>query len=68
MISKPDVIAPAHPGPVKAVGKYDDFVPEQLLDEANTRNRWDIQAQLKRVKPFSMPRVFTLKQKRRGFN
>jgi hypothetical protein len=28
--------------PNKAVEKFDDFTPEQLLDEANARSRLDI--------------------------
>jgi hypothetical protein len=28
--------------PVKAVEKYDDFIPEPLLDEANARSRLDL--------------------------
>jgi len=40
--SQSDAVALARLMPVKAVEKYDDFVPEQLLDEANARSRLDI--------------------------
>jgi len=37
-----DGVAIARLLPIKAVEKYDDFISEQLLDEANARNRLDI--------------------------
>ncbi len=40
--SEPDAIALAKLMPVKAVEKFDEFVPAALLDEANARNRLDI--------------------------
>lgn len=40
--SKVDAIALARLIPVKATDKFDGFVPEQLLDEANARNRLEI--------------------------
>ena len=40
--SQPDAIALARLMPVKAIEKYDDFAPEQLLDEANAQGRLDI--------------------------
>ena len=40
--SQPDAIALARLMPVKAIEKYDDFAPEQLLDEANALGRLDI--------------------------
>ncbi|MBI5387753.1 MAG: DEAD/DEAH box helicase [Verrucomicrobia bacterium] len=41
--SEPNAIALARLIPVKAVEKYDDFVPEALLDEANARSRLSLQ-------------------------
>ena len=40
--SEPDAVSLARLMPVKAIEKYDDFVPEPLLDEANARSRLDI--------------------------
>lgn len=40
--SQPDAVALARLMPNKAVEKFDDFTPEQLLDEANARSRLDI--------------------------
>lgn len=40
--SQCDAVALARLMPVKAVEKYDDFIPEQLLDVANARARLDI--------------------------
>lgn len=40
--SEPDALALARLMPVKAVENYDDFVPEPLLDDANTRSRLNI--------------------------
>ncbi|HEX5399678.1 MAG TPA: hypothetical protein VFY06_11595 [Verrucomicrobiae bacterium] len=40
--SKPDSIALARLLPMKAIGKFDDFAPEQLLDEANAQSRLDV--------------------------
>ena len=40
--SRPDSVALASLMPNKAVEKYDDFVPEQLLDEANARTRLNV--------------------------
>ena len=40
--SQPDAVALARLMPNKAVEKFDDFAPEQLLDEANARSRLDI--------------------------
>lgn len=40
--SQPDAVALARLMPNKAVEKYDDFVPEQLLDAANAGSRLDI--------------------------
>ena len=40
--SKPDAGALARLMPNKAVGKFDNFAPEQLLDEANAQSRLDI--------------------------
>jgi ATP-dependent Lhr-like helicase len=42
--SEPNALALARLMPVKAVEKFDDFVPEALLDEANCRSRLDIRA------------------------
>jgi ATP-dependent Lhr-like helicase len=44
--SQPDAVALARLMPKKAVEKFDDFAPEQLLDEANARSRLDIQEAL----------------------
>jgi hypothetical protein len=40
--SEPDSLALARLLPVKAVEKFDEFVPESLLDEANARSRLDV--------------------------
>jgi ATP-dependent Lhr-like helicase len=40
--SQPDAVALARLIPVKGFEKYDDFAPEQLLDEANAQGRLDI--------------------------
>lgn len=40
--SEPDALALARLMPVKAVEKYDGFIPEPLLDEANARSRLDL--------------------------
>lgn len=40
--SQPDAVALARLMPDKAAEKYDDFAPEQLLDEANAQSRLDI--------------------------
>jgi len=39
---KPDGIALARLMPIKAIEKFDDFVPEDLLDQANAQSRLDI--------------------------
>ena len=40
--SQPDAVALAHLMPAKAVEKYDGFIPEQLLDEANAQSRLNV--------------------------
>ena len=40
--SERDALALARLLPVKAVEKYDDFIPESLLDQANARSRLDL--------------------------
>jgi len=40
--AQPDAIALARLMPNKAVEKFDDFAPEQLLDEANARSRLNV--------------------------
>jgi len=40
--SQPDAVALARLMPNKAVEKFDDFAPEQLLDEANAKSRLDV--------------------------
>ena len=40
--SQPDAVALARLMPNKAVEKFDDFAPEELLDEANAQSRLDI--------------------------
>ena len=40
--TKPDAVALARLLPIKAFEKFDDFVPEDLLDEANSQGRLDI--------------------------
>jgi ATP-dependent Lhr-like helicase len=42
LAAKPDAVALARLMPVKAIEKYDNFIPEPLLDEANARGRLDI--------------------------
>ena len=48
--SQPDAIALARLMPVKAVEKYDDYAPEQLLDEANAKSRLDVSGAVEAVK------------------
>jgi ATP-dependent Lhr-like helicase len=40
--SQPDAVALARLMPNKAIEKFDDFVPEPLLDEANSRSRLNV--------------------------
>lgn len=54
--SKPDSIALANLMPVKAVEKFDDFAPEQLLDEANAQSRLDVSAAVEAAKIILVPR------------
>ena len=50
--SQPDAVALARLMPNKAVEKFDDFAPEQLLDEANARSRLDVSDHRQRAKHY----------------
>jgi hypothetical protein len=59
--SQSDAIVLAHLMPVKAVEKYDDFVPEPLLDEANARSRLNtLEAATKLPQQLSAHYVFVI--------
>jgi len=53
--SQPDAIALARLMPIKAVEKFDDFAPEQLLDEVNARRRLDVSGAVEACRAFFCP-------------